>query len=196
MRGLDVPVSAIIPAAGNSGRMGTHKALLEYGNGHSFANHLVGCFYNYGCNPVVLVINEQCDSTPVQFQNLVKVVNRHTEKGRSWSIRLGLNHVPEQSACFIQNIDNPFLEPRLLDKLFESVTPDGYAVPVYQGQGGHPILLGNSVVDYFRQHGNIKDLRKILSRFNRIEVPYPDDRILWNINTPDDYKEFMEQIQK
>jgi molybdenum cofactor cytidylyltransferase len=196
MSSLNVPVSAIIPAAGISGRMGNYKALLEYSPGLSFTNHLVACYCNYGCYPVVLVINEQFNSTPVLAQNLVMVVNHHTEKGRSWSIRLGLNHVPEESACFIQNVDNPFLDPGLLNKLMEAIIPDGYAVPVCQGLGGHPILLGKNVVEYFRRQRDIADLRRIPSRFNRIEVPYPDNRIRWNINTPDDYKEFLEQVQK
>ncbi len=170
--------------------MGTDKALLRAGHGLTFAGHLLNCFVAYGCNPVVLVVNEQFDPTPFLAEKPEIVVNHHLEKGRSWSILLGLKKVPPGRACFIQNIDNPFLEPELLDLLAASVTYDGYAVPVNQGHGGHPILLGNKVVDFLRQHHDLPDFRQVLHRFTRTEVPFPDDRILWNINTPDDYKEF------
>jgi CTP:molybdopterin cytidylyltransferase MocA len=139
----------------------------------------------------VLVVNEQFDFTPVREENMVTVVNRHTELGRSWSIYLALEKVPAGSACFLQNIDNPFIEPGLLDALLEAMTPGGYVIPLCNGRGGHPILLGNKVVDYLRQQRGLTDLRQALKQFNKVEVPYNDERILWNINTPDDYNEFL-----
>ena len=171
--------------------MGSDKALLSVGNGKTFANHLVGCFGKYGCKPVVLVVNEQFDIAPFNAESLVTVVNHNLEKGRSWSILLGLKQVPRGCACFIQNIDNPFLEPGLLDKLFGSVVPDGYAIPVYHGRGGHPILLGCNVVDFLRQQQELPDFRQALKQFRKVEVPHHDKQILWNINTPDDYEEFI-----
>ena len=167
------------------------KALLLTGDGLTFAGHLLNCFGSYGCKPVVLVVNEQFDVSRFQAENLVTLVNHHLEKGRSWSIQLGLKQVPEGYSCFIQNIDNPFLDPGLLDQLIGAVIPDGYAGPVCQGRGGHPILLGSKVVDFIRQQRELFDFRRVLQQFHRVEVSYPDIRILWNINTPDDYKEFI-----
>lgn len=189
-------VSAVILAAGNSERMGRSKALLPTGHGMSFAGHLLNCFGVYGCVPVVLVVNEKFDSSLFHAEHLVTVVNHHVEKGRSWSVQLGLRRVPEGCACFIQNVDNPFLDPFLLDHLLASVTPDAYAVPFYQEHGGHPILLGHEVVDFFRRENGIPDFRQELQRFNRIEVPWSDERVFWNINTPDDYERFMQGNQR
>jgi CTP:molybdopterin cytidylyltransferase MocA len=189
--------SAIIPAAGTSGRMGHDKALLPIGNGMTFSEHLVNCFLEYGCKPVVLVVNEQFDTTPFQEENQLIVVNRHLGKGRTWSVHLGLKQLPEGCSCFIQNVDNPFLEPGLLDKLLASVNHDGYAVPVCQGHGGHPILLGHTMVDLLRRRlRDSGDFRQALQRFARVEVPYPDERILSNINTPVDYGEFLRRNLK
>lgn len=172
--------------------MGSDKAMLANGRGFTFAGHLVNCFGAYGCKPVVLVVNSQFDASPFKGENIVTVVNHHLEKGRSWSIHLGLKHVPQGSACFIQNIDNPFLEPGLLDILLGSAPPDGYAVPVSPGGGGHPVLLGEKVVDWFRQEPDYPDFRDSLRRFTRTGVSFPDERIRWNINTPGDYKEFID----
>lgn len=187
--------SAVIAAAGNSVRMGTDKALLPIGQGLTFAGHLVNCFGEYGCMPVILVVNDQFDNPAINAENLKIVVNHHLEKGRSWSVHLGLKQVPEGFSCFIQNIDNPFINRGLLDCLLDLVIPDGYAVPVHNGQGGHPILLGSNVVQYLRSQPEVPDFRRSLHRFTRIEATFPDERILWNINTPADYKRFIETCQ-
>ena len=183
--------SVVIPAAGNSERMGRQKALLPYGNGFSFAEHLTVGFSNFGCNPVVIVVNQEFDSTTLHEENLIIVVNHHVEKGRSHSIHLGLQHIPEGVACFIHNIDNPFPLPRLLRKLLKAVPPEGYAMPVNQNIGGHPILLGRGVVDFLRNHTTPSDFRQILQRYTRVEVPCTDKKILWNINTPEEYQRFI-----
>ncbi len=187
------PLAAIIPAAGNSGRMGTSKALLAMGHGMTFARHLVDFFRLYGCNPVALVVNDLFDSISFHSKNLKIVLNQNPEKGRSWSIHLGLKQVPEGYACFIQNIDNPFLDNDLLDKMLEHLPADGYAVPVFRQHGGHPVLIGSKVADFFRNHPDDSDFRKGLLQFTRVEVPFPDERILWNINTPDDYQQFLQR---
>ena len=171
--------------------MGGDKALLSIREGVTFAGHLVNCFGAYSCKPVILVVNEKFDNLRFQSEKVITVVNHTLEKGRSWSVLLGLKQVPAGSACFIQNVDNPFLDPLLLDRLIESVPHDGYAVPVYQGQGGHPILLGTKAVDFFRRMAELPDFREVLQQMTRTEVDFPDERILWNINTPDDYKQFL-----
>lgn len=189
---MDRSISAILPAAGSSGRMGREKAILPTGHGKLFAEHLVNGFATFGCRPVVLVVNENFDHTAISLPGLVTVVNHNPGKGRSWSILLGLKQVPGGHASFILNVDNPFLEPALLDKLSAHVSPDSYVVPVYNGRGGHPVLLGDKVVDLFRGMQDLSDFRRELLRFTRIEVSYPDKRILWNINTPEDYDAYIQ----
>jgi CTP:molybdopterin cytidylyltransferase MocA len=184
-------ISAIIPAAGSSVRMGRDKALLTAAGGVTFVDLLVDCFVAWGCNPVVLVVNEQFDQHNCHTGEQIIVTNHHPERGRAWSIFLGLQQVPAGAACFIQNVDNPFIEPALLDNLLNAVTPNSYAVPVFQGRGGHPLLLGPGVVGHLRHNTGSSDFRRQLQVLNRISVPYQDGRILWNINTPADYEEFM-----
>ena len=184
-------IAALIPAAGKSERMGMQKALLTLNNGIGIAQHLIDRFNNFGCDPVVIVVNEQFDSPHVVVEKLVTVVNQELEKGRSWSIYLGLQKVPEETACFIQNTDNPFLEPGLLSELVAAVKPDGYAVPVFDMHGGHPLLLGSRMVDFIRRQQDPFDFRQALQQFKRFEVPWKDDRILLNLNTRRDFEDFI-----
>lgn len=183
--------SAVIPAAGNSERMGCDKALLSIGHGETFAGHLMRCYGLYGCRPVVLVVSDNTDTSRLQQKNILTVINHHVNLGRSHSIRLGLSHIPAGSECFIHNVDNPFLEPDLLDRLLELVQPDAYVVPVFEGRGGHPVLLGRQVADYIRSQDNPAGFREALNHFTRIELPFPEESILWNINTPEEYQKFI-----
>ncbi|MEI6681365.1 MAG: NTP transferase domain-containing protein [Bacteroidota bacterium] len=185
------PVSAIILAAGNSVRMGSPKAQLPYGNGKTFAQQVTGNFLAYGCKPVILVVQEGVDFSGLQTENLVAVINRAVERGRSYSIHLGMQALPAGVNCFIHNIDNPFPSTGLLDRMFDALPPDGYTVPVYQGRGGHPILLGSKMIRTLQGQSEPGDFRQAISGFARIEVPWLDGRILWNINTPEEYQRFL-----
>jgi len=184
-------ISAVIAAAGNSERMGCDKALLSIGHGKTFAGHLMHGYRLYGCRPVVLVVNENTDISQLQQTNILTVINHQVHLGRSHSIRLGLSHIPVGSECFIHNVDNPFLKPDLLDRLLELVQPDAYVVPVFEGRGGHPVLLGRQVADHIRSQEHPADFREALSRFKRMELPFPEENILWNINTPEEYQKFI-----
>jgi len=184
-------VSAIIPAAGNSERMGTCKTLLTFHNGTTFADHLCEFFTGNGCSPVILIVNAAFAANRPVPDNVLQVINSRVHLGRFHSIQLGIQHVPEDVACFIQNVDNPYTEPGLLSLLINAIEPGNYAVPVYKGKAGHPILLGSNIVRTIRGRHGDADFREILRQFTRIEIPHPSDQILWNINTPADYKEFL-----
>jgi molybdenum cofactor cytidylyltransferase len=181
----------IIPAAGNSGRMGTDKALLAYGNGFSFAEHLIKSYSGFGALPVVMVVNKMLDLSGFDTSQFVTILNEHINRGRSYSIILGAGKVPKECSCFLHNIDNPCIGTELLNLLLEADKPDSYVVPVYQGRGGHPVLLGNRIVEYLQNMDEVPDFREVLKEFTRIEVPYGDERILLNINTPVEYERFL-----
>lgn len=183
--------SAIILAAGNSGRMGSDKAMLTYNNGQTFANHLVKSYSEFGAQPVVLIVKENHNKPDIDNYPLIRVINKHVEYGRSHSIFLGIQKIPKGCGCFIQNIDNPFIEPCLLEQMIASVESDGFVVPVWNGMGGHPVLLGRNVVHHIRGLNGLPDFREVLKEFKQIALPFPNERILLNINTPSDYANFL-----
>jgi molybdenum cofactor cytidylyltransferase len=176
--------------------MGTDKALLDYGNGFSFAEHLIKSYSGYGAQPVVMVVNTMLDLSGFDTSQFDAVLNEHTDWGRSYSIVLGAGRVPKENSCFLHNIDNPFSGNELLNLLLEGNKSDSYVVPVFQGRGGHPVLLGNRIVEYLQNLDEVPDFREVLKQFNRIEVPFGDERILWNINTPAEYERFIKTEEK
>jgi CTP:molybdopterin cytidylyltransferase MocA len=119
------------------------------------------------------------------------ILNCHVERGRSYSVWLGLQNIPAGMPCFIQNIDNPFAEMSMLLRMISNLNPEGYTVPQFEGKGGHPVLLGSRVADHLRKMEEPGNLREVLRDFSRTEIQAPDGRILWNINTPEDYLNFI-----
>jgi CTP:molybdopterin cytidylyltransferase MocA len=171
--------------------MGSDKALLPYGKGLSFAENLIMNYSEFGARPIVMVVNNMLDLSGFDASQFVTVVNEHTDWGRSYSILLGTKRIPKDCACFLHNIDNPFIGTELLRLMLSTNMPDSYSVPVYEVRGGHPVLLGKGIVDYLQNLDEVPDFREVLKQFNRVEVPYSDEQILWNINTPVDYERFI-----
>jgi CTP:molybdopterin cytidylyltransferase MocA len=190
------PFAAIIPAAGHSGRMGTDKALLCWDDGMTFAEKLTDGFSKAGCDPVILVISEKRPPLLTNPALCTVVVNHRTDLGRTWSIRLGAAKTGATAGCFIQNIDNPFIFTGLVHRMMEMATPGSYIVPVCGGRGGHPVLLGAGIVKDLLSSGPQVDFLSVLSRFQRKEIVWNDDRILQNINTSKDYRDFLFRIRE
>lgn len=179
--------AALIPAAGFSSRMGSDKALLKMADGSTFAASLAEGYLRMGCNPVVLVIRPGIEIPDLNAEKVTIVRNPAPELGRSRSIRMGLEKLPGHRACYIHNIDNPYLSADLLQLLSSHGDENSWCVPVYDQKGGHPVLLGRKIVETLKSIPEIGDLRSILKNFNKIAVPFSNSNILLNINTIDDY---------
>jgi CTP:molybdopterin cytidylyltransferase MocA len=87
--------SAIILAAGTSGRMGYPKAALKFNDDANFVQHLCPQFLISGCEKVIIVINNDTaklfEENNVSFPKSVSIViNKNPEFGRFYSLQLGL----------------------------------------------------------------------------------------------------------
>jgi molybdenum cofactor cytidylyltransferase len=156
--------AALIPAAGNSGRMGIVVV-----------------------NPTIFKVLEY--RKPSFFKEIEWVVNPEPEKGRMLSLALGLKKAVVREYCFIQNIDQPFATTDLLAKMLRFADEGNYVSPVYKEKGGHPLLINRNIagflVNEFKKHD---DLRSALKNFERYQFSTDEALICENINTPDDYK--------
>ncbi len=184
----------IILAAGLSGRMGFPKPFLKCDEKSTFLEKIIAEYLSFGSREIIVVINDEgycrVKNEMPQIEQFAKiVVNRKPEKGRFRSVKLGLTAIVKIQPCFIQNIDNPFVNISLLAGMSEHTEPHSYVVPVYEGNGGHPILISNEIGKFILSQGERDyDLREILKKFNRIEYKTDDRNVLININTMKDYK--------
>lgn len=188
--------TVIILAAGKSSRMGQPKLKLLMPDGVSFLDHIVRQYLDVGCEQIILVVNAE-DSRFLTLDTVSKldyriVINEQPEKGRLFSLQKGINTTEGKGFFFIQNIDNPFASPNLLNLLYENRQKADLIKPVYNGKGGHPVLISEKIaLDLLQLKDLTISLRDFLSSYPTQSVETDNKNILVNINTREDLEKFI-----
>lgn len=188
---INLPV--VILAAGLSGRMGVLKPFLKWDNKTTFIEKIISEYIRIGSENIIVVVNfmvhERIQKELPQLYEWGRfIVNPEPEKGKFLSLRLGLNELVNPDYCFIQNIDNPFIDAVLLGGMAELRVSDGYVVPRHHRKTGHPLLAGKQFLDYIQTlEINDYNLRLLLNPFRRMSFETEHTRVLININSENDY---------
>ena len=182
----------VVLSAGRSGRMGTPKALLPFPPGGTYMSHIIDAYLASGIGTIALVVAPSIPTEPYErMPGVIIVRNPDPDLGRSHSLRLGLAALPNVRHCFIQNIDNPFVEPTLIDALYAAREEAPYITPQHKDRSGHPVLIERSVMEFvLAGFGRDTPLNMLFSGFERHRVPTDDPHVLVNINTPEDHARY------
>ena len=186
----------VILAAGLSERMKELKAFLPYDENTRFIEKILSTYSDWGCSEIVVVTNpealKQMKQTEMIPSAATIVVNDHMELERFYSVKLGLGAIRKSSFCFIQNVDNPLITPQILDLLYDHRSYEKYVSPVFKNKRGHPVLLNRENINHILNWPvNSANFRQVLSTMEVLKVEMPDDRVLININSPEDYQRFF-----
>jgi molybdenum cofactor cytidylyltransferase len=191
---VESKTGVLILAGGKSERMLFPKAFLMW-KGKTFLKRIVDTYEEAGIGNRCVVLNAGfCTPEWAEYISPVRlrvtlVKNQHPERGRFYSLKRGIKKMPDPDFCFIQNVDNPFVDPELIRNLIEHRNPDGFTSPAYNGKRGHPVLISKKILQYIDllEEDDIT-LRDVLSGFPVVEVEAGNEQILMNINTPADYE--------
>ncbi len=193
-------ICCIILSAGNSGRMGMHKALLPFGQEKmTFIEKITASYQQAGIEKQIVVVNKSLHNflefTQLSLPSEVEIVmNPYPENGRFFSLQTGLRYVGAESFVFIQNADNPFTEPELLIKMIENRTKAGVIIPCHCGKAGHPVLINPFICRSILSCNNPDTrLDYFLRDFPSFFIESDNNRILVNINSPADYRREFER---
>lgn len=188
--------TALILAAGTSGRMGFPKLLLPFSDDRCFLQEIVNQYASLGCQQIIVVINAsdydliKHHAEEIVMPEIELVVNEAPQLGRFRSIRLGLDRLNIGHACFLQNIDNPFVDLTLLKELEEKLRSNVFVVPEFDEKRGHPVLLSPEVCgELLRVQQNEANLRELLHQYSHEVVKTSNPKVLLNINSPEMYFE-------
>ena len=186
-------VSCIILSAGNSERMGSHKALLKFNDGITFLEKITQTYKEAGIEQVIVVVNtslaEILANGGMTFSPGVEfIVNSNPEWGRFHSFHTGVSHLKSGNFCFFQNIDNPFVTSTLLQTIISAMKEADLVIPVFQDKSGHPVLFNPDIADRILSTVEA-DVRidQFLKQFCVKKIEVHDPRILININSKEDY---------
>lgn len=189
--------SAIILAAGKSERLGFPKLSLKYDKHNTFIKYIVSKYESFACEEIVLVLNkignDYLIENNIKFSDNVRIViNEYPDWHRFYSLKIGVKSLSQNSPAFIHNVDNPFVNYSVLNELRKEIGSADYISPEFEGKGGHPILLSEKIINEIRlTQENQIHLKEFLNQFSKIKVSVDDEKILVNINTLEEYKEYF-----
>ena len=187
-------IPAIILSGGLSKRLGKPKALVEV-NGTTLLEHAIEKLHNVGCNPIVVVVNKD-----LQFEALMRskgaviVVNKNPEKGRTGSLKIGLNSILSElgrmpKSVIMSPIDRPGWKSGHITKLLESNVS---SCLLQNGKKGHPVHLVKSDLLNVINASDDTPLRDLVD-FDTVEIH--DGLLSLNIDTPDDLTILLDNSQ-
>src|SRR5215207_3212113 len=148
----DENISAVLLAAGRSRRMGAFKPLLPFG-GVSVAEACVAALRAGGAAEVVVVVGHrgaEVRAALAHSEGLGFAVNEVEGSEMGVSVARGVEVLSKEvKAVLVALVDQPAVPPSEIAKLIEARRRTGarLVVPVWEGRGGHPLLVDLSLLD-------------------------------------------------
>jgi molybdenum cofactor cytidylyltransferase len=144
----DLMLSAVVPAAGMSTRLGRNKLLLPF-KGQPLIAHAVDTLMASGVDEIIVVLGHDADQVrgAIANKDVRFVENPDYRLGLSTSVRAGFAAVPAQTTgIMIYLADQPLLEVGEVDFLIRALAEAGKAnksivVPFFRGQRGNPVIV-------------------------------------------------------
>lgn len=196
-------VSAVLLAAGLSARMGEKNKLLLPFRGRTLIEHMVDVLLASRLAEVVVVLGHEAERVRplLAGRPLTLVHHPHFAEGMGSSLKAGLRKVsPDATGIMVCLTDHPLLEPTDIDHLIAAFGSENggkardIAVPYYKGQRGNPVLFATRYLDeVLATRGPVAGCRGIVQRYPEAmqAVEMPDDHILRDIDTPEDYRALL-----
>lgn len=191
-------VAGIVLAAGEGKRFGQPKQLLPW-HGQPFVWHAVQAALRGGLSPVVVVTGAHAAGVEGALQDLpvILVQNPDWGQGQSTSLRAGLRRLPPsvKAAVFLL-ADQPQIPAELVRMLVDThaATLSPLVAPRVNGRRANPVLFGIlTFPDLLALSGDTggRLLFTEPTHYPIAWVDWPDDRILLDVDTLDDYNHLL-----
>ena len=193
----DARFAVVILAAGFSSRMKQLKPLLPLGEA-TVTDFVVSTFQRLGVEVFLVVGNRKEDVIQgINSRGIAIVNNPDFEKGMFSSIQAGIKRIQKEcQAFFVLPVDIPLVEAATIKKMMDAdlVHPHRIIYPTFTGKRGHPPLIPSSLIPEilaWKQDGGLKAYLKSKEQL-AVNLPVNDRFILFDIDTPEDYKKLQE----
>jgi molybdenum cofactor cytidylyltransferase len=190
-----VSSAGLILAAGESRRMGSPKALLEY-QGETFLDRLIGLLSRQ-CAPVIAVLGagEQTIRAGLRRAGQARLVsNPDFRLGQTTSLQCGLRAVPgEAEGVVFTLVDHPAVTPETIAALLACRQAAPLRIPRFQGRRGHPIWMAPALIPEFLALPASSSAREVVAR-HAAEiacVDVDDPGILADIDDAEAYRRLL-----
>jgi molybdenum cofactor cytidylyltransferase len=185
-------IGSIILAGGSSTRMGSPKALIKI-NGVTFLETIVNKHHDAGIEKPIVLISDflEPDILKLSIKKIELIVCSPPEKTPIESLRRGIARLAADEKAFIVHpIDFPLPLVSTIKLIIDLFEKSGKAIvkPIYDGKGGHPIIMSCSLIEEIIHVSEDIGLREVVRKFPErvLEYPTKDVGVINNINTLED----------
>lgn len=196
-------ITAIVPAAGLSTRMGgdVSKPLLPWGKGTVIVQ-VVSTLLAAGVLDVVVVTGHRREAVEAALAAFpVRCITNpaYTNGEMLASLQAGLRAVPPQQAgALLALADQPQMKPEVVTKILQAFAKGGnqsIVVPSYQMRRGHPILLPRwlwqEVLDLAPGDSLRSSINRHAAAIQHLVVDTPT--VLADLDTPGQYQQALNE---
>ena len=188
-------IGALIVAAGMSKRMGEFKPMLSIGS-ISVAQRVVATLSQAGVNKIVMVTgyNATMLERHLSGNGIIFLRNEDYETTQMFdSVKIGLSYLLDKcDKVLFTPVDVPLFTAKTVRAILDSGA--SLAVPMCEGQQGHPILIANSLIPEILKDSGEMGLKGAMDRCSvpllRIEVEDPGT--IHDADTPEDFSALVE----
>ncbi|MFZ1042280.1 MAG: selenium cofactor biosynthesis protein YqeC [Anaerolineales bacterium] len=189
--------AGIVLAAGGSTRFGRPKQLLDW-RGEPFVRVVAQTALKAGLSPVVVVAGANAVEVESKIKDLPLTIvrNENWQSGQASSIRAGVKTLPEEtgSAIFLLS-DQPQIPGSVIRALTETHATELHPIVaplVMMEQRANPVLFDRlTFSDLLALEGDVGG-RAIFSKYHVEYMPWHDDRLLLDVDKPEDYQRLIE----
>ena len=191
-------ISAIILAAGEGKRIGSIKALLNWGN-ENLINYQINSLSHESITEKIVVVGSESEKVKKSIlRNEIKIAeNNNYLSGKTSSIKKGISYIGnDQNDILLIAVDQPRTEDlinKVIDFHITNPLDKKISMPFKEGHGGHPIIFSNLFLDDLSK---IKEesfgIREIIKNNSESIIRFKTTDFSSNIdiNTSEDYELF------
>ncbi len=112
------------------------------------------------------------------------------------SLQVALQYLqPDLEWMMVCLVDQPSISASTFERMMARAKADSWSSPVYQGQRGHPVVIGKACFDVLRQADPQASPRQVLAPFPRQLVEVEDPGVCLDFDTPEQWQAFLD-LQK
>jgi CTP:molybdopterin cytidylyltransferase MocA len=193
-------LAVAILAAGESRRMGTPKALLDY-HGKTFVEHLVEVTQHPQVGLLRIVLGAKAEEIRARIHVPAEsiVLNQDWPKGQLSSIQAAIRSLGEQSTdgLMLCPVDHPVISREVVAQMIEAFygSEKQIVVPTYEGRRGHPVIFRADLYSELLAASPDVGARQVVWAHTSdvLEIPTKEEGVVLNLDDPAAYHSAMQR---
>jgi len=196
-----VRIAALVPAAGFSSRMDGFKPLMALRDS-TVLGWVTRTLRKAGIEDILVVAGHKAPEVLAETARLSIncVINREFERGMFSSVLAGIEALPQGiDAVLVLPVDIPLVRSQTIRVLADLFGDYPILYPTFRGERGHPPFIAASCLPFISAWSGENGLRGALleleKRIGADEFPVADQNILFDLDTPQDYRETLRRLR-